>query len=327
MTRQEFLDYAFENNSFNKCAVWKEKTYPEWGLQKRWRHEPYDRTELEREIHEKYIGEIHPEKILDFFENVGRLFFERTETVSGDVLMIDIRWQNCICRWEDINAVVVGVGDLENCSDLIKGFYMSENGKFYDYEHTLLADTEEQFFDYLTTVEFDFHPVIAERTYEMLRFFGWYEGRRVDTTDFEREMRRRGIELTQKQLDFLSEFSGLNFSFKDIYYDWWFYTLDEVLQDNSRQLRTGYEETVTRYGEIVAFKSLVCGDSVDCMVPISVDSEGRLLRGDILLGRNAIESINHLANDAERDSKWQEIEAGQKMTTSGVVRVKAISSE
>ncbi|MDE6731707.1 MAG: hypothetical protein K2J77_02365 [Oscillospiraceae bacterium] len=66
MTRQEFLDYAFENNSFNKCAVWKEKTYPEWGLQKRRRHEPYDRTKLEREIHEKYIGEINPEKILDF---------------------------------------------------------------------------------------------------------------------------------------------------------------------------------------------------------------------------------------------------------------------
>lgn len=313
MTRQEFLDYAFENNSFNKCAVWKEKTHPEWGLQERSGFEPYDRSELEENIHKNYNGEIHPEKILDFFENVGRLSFNRTERVSGDVLRIEIRWQDCICYWEDINSIVNRIGYLENCSGRIKNLYLSENGKFYDEDRTPLGCNEEEFFDYLTTVEFDFHPKIKQRTYDMLKFFGWFEGRRVDTANFECEIKHRGIELTQKQLDFLAEFSGLSFDFHNDYLCWWFYTLEEILQDYSPQLRTGYEETVTRNGEIVAFKSLVCGDSVDCMVPISVDSEGRLLRGDILLGRNAIESINHLANYAKRDKKWQEIEAGQKM--------------
>lgn len=307
MTRQDFLNYAFENNSFNKCAIWKEKTHPEWGLQERSGFKPYDKTELDRKIHENYNGEIHPEKILDFFENIGTIYFERTEQGSDDVLTIDIRWLAYICYWKDIDAVVNRIGYIENCAGVIKILYLSEDGIFFDQDHALLAANEEQFFDYLTTVEFDFHPVISGRTYEMLRFFGWYEGRRVDTTDFEREMRRRGIELTQKQLDFLSEFSGLYFSFKHVYYDWWFYTLDEVLQDNSPQLRTGYKETITHNGEIVAFKSLVCGDSVDCMFPISVDSEGRLIRGNILLGRNTIESINHLANYVNEDVKWVQI--------------------
>lgn len=312
MTRQEFLAYAFENNYFNKHAIWEEKTYPEWGSQERHSPKPYDRTELEGEIHKTYDGEIHPDKILDFFENIGMYSFERRETVSGDVLTIRIRWYNYICWWEDINSVVNCIGEIENCSGNIKTLFMSEEGKFYNQEHELLGSDEKEFFDYLTTVEFDFHPEIKQRTYDMLRYFGWYEGRHIDTTDFEREMRRRGIELTQKQLDFLAEFSGLYFNFDNNYLCWWFFTLDEILQERTPELRTGYEDTVTDNGEIIATKALNCGDKIDVCVPISVDSEGRLYDG-MILGRTTMECINHLADRAERDKKWQEIEGGQKM--------------
>lgn len=86
-----------------------------------------------------------------------------------------------------------------------------------------------------------------------------------------------------------------------------------MLRDNSSQLRTGYKETTCFQGKIVALKSIVCGDSQDTIFPISVDSEGRLLRGPFPLGRNTIESINHLANDAECDEKWQQIDGETKM--------------
>ena len=61
------------------------------------------------------------------------------------------------------------------------------------------------------TVEFDYHPIIEERVYEVLRKAGWYEGRRIDISDFNEEMKRRGFLLSQAQLDFLSEFCGIGF--------------------------------------------------------------------------------------------------------------------
>lgn len=301
MTKHEFIDYAIERHPLNKktCQI---------GIK------PYERQTLEADICTEYSGKFNANKVLDFFEGIGRIYFERTERNSGDALTIDIRWLAYIYYWKDIDAVVNRIGYIENCAGVIKTLYLSEYGLFYDQDHDLLATNEEQFFDYLTTVEFDYHPVIAERTYEMLRCFGWYEGRRVDTTDFEYEMRQRSIELTEKQLAFLSEFSGLSFNFDDYYLCWRFYSLNEIWQDCSPQLRTGYKETVYGdNGEIVALKSLNCGDSYDGMYPISVDSEGRLLRGTRALGRNAIESINHLANYVNENVEWLQINNDPKM--------------
>ena len=224
------------------------------------------------------------------------------------MLQIYVHWGGgYVAQWEDIGVTVYHIVYIDNCAGNVDNLYMSEDGVFYNEKHKLIAENEEEFFDYLTTVEYDFHPVISERTYDMLRFFGWYEGRRVDTTDFECEMRQRSIVLTQKQLDFLSEFSGLYFSFKDVYYDWWFYTLDEIFQDNSPQLRTGYKEAMHYQGETVALNALVCGDRIDTMCPLYVDSEGRILEGPFPYGRNTIESINHLANNVNEDVEWRRI--------------------
>lgn len=294
MTRQEFLDFAVKNNYHNKF----------WGFKKELvSFKPYDRTKLENDIRQAYNGKINPEKMLDFFQNVGEGSFERNESVSGDKLKFYIRWTKYFYYWEDIKSVVNLLGYIENCAGYITDLFISENGQFYDKSHTLLAENEEQFFDYLTTVEFDFHPEIAERTYEMIRFFGWYEGRHIDTADFNKEMLKRGIELTQKQLDFLAEFSGLYFSFKDDGYDWLFYSLDEILENNPER-RTGFKKTVVIGGEVVAENALVCGDAPDTPDPIYIDSEGRLLSSGLHYGRNTIESINHLANNVSRDVEW-----------------------
>ncbi len=47
--------------------------------------------------------------------------------------------------------------------------------------------------------------------------------------------------------------------------------------------------------------------------PIYIDPEGRLLTGAFPLGRNAIESTNHLANDAAKKHIWQRINNNLKM--------------
>ncbi len=326
MKLQDFLDYAFKNNPYNKSLdnmseeerkyeKWCEENAVLWKPKEKIGFKPYDISELKSKIPEKYRDKSHPEKVFNFLETVGELEFERAESGSGDVLRFYLDYAY-LSYWDDIKCLVHYIGYVENCADRIIGFCMSENGRFYTSKHDLIAETEEEFFDYLTTIEFDFHPEIKQRTYDMLRYFGWYEGRHVDTTGFEREMRRRGIELTQKQLDFLAEFSGLHFNFDEEYLCWWFFTLDEILQERTPRLRTGYWETVTHNGEIIATKVLNCGDQVDVPVPISIDSEGRLIMGDILYGRNAIESINHLANDADWDEKWKEIEGGQKQNDS-----------
>ncbi len=267
MKRQEFINYAIAKHPLNR-------NIQQVGF------EPYNRYELEAEIRSEYTEQYNINSVLNFFEGVGTIYFQRTEQESGDILTIDIRWLAYVSFWKDINSVVNRIGYIKNCAGVIETLYLSENGKFYADNHMLIAENEELFFDYLTTVEFDFHPVIAQRTYEMLSFFGWYEGRQVNTSDFECEMRRRGIYLTQKQLDFISEFSGLSFAFDDCYYNWWFYSLDEMLQDNSSQLRTGYEEVMHYQGETVALKALICGDRIDTRCPLYVDEDVKWLSID-----------------------------------------------
>lgn len=83
MTRQEFLDFAVKNNYHNKF----------WGFNKELvSFKPYDRTKLENDIRQAYNGKINPEKMLEFFQNVGEGSFERNEFVSGDKLKFYIRW-------------------------------------------------------------------------------------------------------------------------------------------------------------------------------------------------------------------------------------------
>lgn len=217
MTRQDFLDFAIKNNPLNEHEL-------KYGFK------PYKREELAAGIIKIYPQEFNAEQILDFFENVGYVYFDRAESVSGDILTIALGWARYIEHWDDIGKIVCAIGDIGNCADQnIDRFFLSEDGRFYTHKHMLIADNEESFFDHLMTVEFDYHPIIEERVYEVLRGAGWYDGRRVDVSAFNEEMKRRGFLLSQAQLDFLSEFSGIGFYCKSEHH--YIYSLEEILDN------------------------------------------------------------------------------------------------
>lgn len=120
----------------------------------------------------------------------------------------------------------------------IECFYLSEDGRFWDDHHQLRFQREDELLDYLMKVEYDFHPVISEKTFEIMRHFGWYEGRHTNTTEFDKELKKYKIVLSQTQLDTISEFSGIEFSFSSHSFDNEFLSLEGIIEllaeDHSR---------------------------------------------------------------------------------------------
>lgn len=279
MTTQEFLDYASKQPIYDLY------------------HGSYTKDELYEKIRKYYTSGSNPEKIVEFFSSVGRLAFERDEKKSDDTLIIDLRYMAFNCFWEDIDCAVNAAGLIEDFAGEIKELYISEQGKFYDQDHTLIAETNEDLFDYLTTVEFDFHPEIRQRTYDMLEHVGWYPGRRVYMSEFDLKMRQRGIELTKEQLDFLSEFSGLQFIFDDN--SWRFYSLESILE-YYHPLIIG---TSCRNVRVVGKNIFECGCTMGSGIYLC--ENGLLAHGpEHLLGRTTMECVNHLCNYVSEDSKW-----------------------
>ncbi len=258
-------------------------------------HGLYTEDELNDWISEAYDGIINAEKIVSFFSGIGHLYFNRIETKSGDELEIDLRWLNCIENWKDICCVVNSIGFISNNSGRIEQFYISECGKFYNQNRKLIAENEEEFFDYIATVEYDFHPEIKQRTYDMLRFFGWYEGRHIDTTAFEQEMNRRGIELSKEQLDFFSKFSGLYFMFDSDH--WYFSSLEEILTKDEYYAEQSSKDDKNQH------KIIYCGGTMGG--PLAVDPSGIInFFWGFPQGRTTMECINHLCEGVSEECKW-----------------------
>ena len=184
---------------------------------------------------------------------------------------------------------------MENCAGRIEDYFISEQGKFYNQDHKLIAENIEDFAEYITTVEYDYHPEITQRTYDMLRFFGWYEGRHIDTTAFEQEMNRRGIELSKEQLDFFAEFSGLCFSFSSDF--WCFDSLEGILAEDKYYVEQSSNDGKNPY------KIIYCGDTMGG--PLAVDPSGIInFFWGFPQGRTTMECINHLCENVDRDCKW-----------------------
>ncbi len=257
--------------------------------------EGYSAEKLEAEIHEVYPNEFDMNQIIDFFLKIGRLSFERIETKSGDKLSYYFGWGYPVEFWADINCVVNSVGILDNCAGRIERYFISEQGKFYNQDHKPIAENMEEFAEYITTVEYDYHPETTKRTYDMLRYFGWYEGRHIDTTAFEQELNRRGIELSKEQLDFFREFSGLYFSFNSDC--WYFYSLEEILKQKK------IIDPVLEKRNPRKHPTVLCGKTMGG--PLAVDAEG-IIRFfySIPQGRTTMECINHLCEGVNRDCKW-----------------------
>lgn len=280
MTRQEFLNYASEQPRFN---VYRE-LYSYW--------------DLEKFFDKSYKNGSSSKKIVDFLNGVGKMLFERIESKSGDVLVIHVSSYGSSCNWQDIGCMVSEFGVIRNCAGTIESFFISEQGRFYNQNHKLLAENEEDFFDYLVTVEYDFHPEIPRRTYHILRHFGWYDGRHIDTAEFEQKMKHRGIDFTKAQLDFLGEFSGLTFELSDYYY-WKIYSLDKILENYVPIAQPDAHRKVR------IEDAFGCGDDGNGLIFLS--SDGLLALGvNTPLGRTTMECINHLCNYSHENPPWLE---------------------
>ena len=279
MTRQEFLNYASEQPLFDVY------------------HKLYSESELTHKISQNYRSGSNPQKIIDYFMGIGDVEFERIEKVSKDILKIALLYSaGSNYYWNDADCAVQYVGTTSNCAGTIEVLYISEQGKFYNQNHKLIAKTEEDFFDYITTVEYDFHPEIPNRTYHILRHFGWYEGRHIDTSEFEQKMKKRGIEFTKAQLDFLSEFGDLIFLLPGVV--WNFSSLSDI-----SELYTSMPVNPGKQSRIVTEYAFACGFEDGGVLYLTADGLIATSQNNPL-GRTTMECINHLCNYTAENDPW-----------------------
>ena len=258
-------------------------------------HKPYSADEIVAEIRKIYSGNINTSKIVECFLIIGNISFERVEKHSNDELRFALGWCYPVEFWSDIGCVVNGIGIVDNCAGRVERFHISEQGKFYNQDHKLIAENIEDFAEYITTVEYDYHPKTTQRTYDMLRFFGWYEGRHIDTTAFEQELNRRGIELSKEQLDFFAEFSGLDFNFDSDC--WYFYSLEQILEQNK------IIDHVLEKRNPRKHPTVLCGKTMGG--PLAVDGNGIIqFFYAYPQGRTTMECINNLCEGVSEDCKW-----------------------
>ena len=277
MTNQEFVERI--------CASAKSVSY----------HKTYSADEIETEIRNVYSGNINTSKIVECFLIIGDISFERIEKHSNDELRFALGWCYPVEFWSDIGCVVNGTGIVDNCAGRIERFHISEQGKFYNQDHKLIAENIEDFAEYITTVEYDYHPKTTQRTYDMLRFFGWYEGRHIDTTAFEQELNRRGIELSKEQLDFFAEFSGLDFNFDSDC--WYFYSLEQILEQNKIMDHVLEKRNPRKH------PTVLCGKTMGG--PLAVDGNGIIqFFYAYPQGRTTMECINNLCEGVSENCKW-----------------------
>lgn len=279
MTRQEFLNYASGQPLFDVY------------------HKLYSESDLTHKINQNYRSGSNPQKILDYFMGIGDVEFERTEKSSKDILRIALLYYaGSNYYWNDVDCAVQCVGTTSNCAGTIEVLYISEQGKFYNQDHKLIAENEKDFFDYLVTIEYDFHPEIPNRTYHILRHFGWYNGRHIDTFEFEQKMKKRGIEFTKAQLDFLSEFSNLYFLLPGVV--WNFSSLSDILE-----LYTSMPVNPGKQSSVITEHAFACGFEDGGALYLTVDGLIATSQNNPL-GRTTMECINHLCNFTIDNDLW-----------------------
>ncbi len=281
MTKQEFITYASKQLGF-KNSLYESASYLDNYIKSK---SGINKTEFVTNF--LYSGGLN-----------GYLHFYRREECSGDILTIRIHSIANHTFWrDDIQQFVSEIAVISNCAGLIEEFLISEDGRFWNKNNELKAENEEQFFDYLANVEYDFHPEIKQRTYDILEHFGWYQGRHIDVTEFEKTMKNHGFTLTEHQLAFFSEFSGLEWYFAQSGdYDLKFLTLEEVLEwSETEHIERLYDGSILP-GEMLIYIGLFQEG------PLYLSSDGRIFNIHFLpLGRTALEGINNLVNHIPKD--------------------------
>lgn len=225
--------------------------------------------------------------IVEFANWVDHISFKRAETGSDDILNFNITLcVNAPEFWNDIDRTVFYGGYIMGSAGVIKAIYVSTDGKFYDHKHELIAENEEDYFDYLLTVEFDYHPIIKECVYDALREAGWYEGRSVDVTELDNKFKEVNVFLSQAQLDFLKEFSGLTVKNSEDDYKCRFYSLKKILRDLPR-----YHTNEKRRRDDCSL-DVISSDAADhCYY---IQPSGIITFYGLSEGRTTMEGINHV---------------------------------
>lgn len=285
MTRSEFLEQASKQYNFGKFNLKKEDKL--------------------REIRAWSKLDFAPEFITDFLFGGGingDLWFYRFENISDDRLTVDLSYNRYdpISYWEDIGQFAASVARIRNCVEIIEEFYLSEDGRFFDKNHKLKFQAEDELFDYLFTKEYDYHPVITEKTYEMLQHYGWYEGRRVDISPLVEYLQKQGITLSQIQRDAISEFSGLAFfphntSVQE------FYHVEDMVMSESEVVPEVYDFYSKR---LVGKNLLHIGSNYEQFFYLSDDGKIFVDKVDIK-GRTILEYINWFSKDLPENVRWQ----------------------
>lgn len=179
------------------------------------------------------------DKVLEFIKTYGKFYSERIEKISGDTITFNCSPVDNYCPfWEEFQEVAVYIGCFRNIScgnsyknESIEKFYMLSDGAFYNQDKKKIADNSETFWDYVMTVEYDYHAPILESTYRRLQEAGWYEGRKIDISGLVKECEKDGVFLTEPQKRFIEEFGGLKGSREGSNY--WFYISDKRTNEYS----------------------------------------------------------------------------------------------
>ena len=69
-----------------------------------------------------------------------------------------------IAEWQGEKKNVIGVAWISNASGSIETIFMNEVGEFFNSKAELIANNEDRFFDYLFTIEYDYHAPIMPQT-------------------------------------------------------------------------------------------------------------------------------------------------------------------
>lgn len=227
--------------------------------------------------------------IIDFAKWLDNAVLKRPEKNSDDVLqLVIVPCINDAEFWSDINKTVFYTGYIAGLAGIIKTMYVSSDGKFYDHNHELIAGNEEDFFDYLLSVEFDFHPVIKECVYDALRKAGWYEGRCVDIAELNDKLKEFNIFLSKAQLDFLKEFSGITVKDDSNGYKCRFLSAKRILRDISSY----YNDNERRPRRDDYSLCAISSDAAD--FSYYLEPNGIITFCGIPQGRTTMECINHV---------------------------------
>lgn len=158
-------------------------------------------------------------KMLNYISEYGSFNFSKQEFQSGDVIEFYSRpLQFCNPYLEEFGERVAFIGGYRNCSCsfcgrqttfFIEAFYMNSAGVIINQNQLQIAGNLDNFWNYLIEKEYDFHPVISDDVYNVLKQAGWYEGRQINIDPLLEECMEDDVFPTDIQIAFIQEFGGI----------------------------------------------------------------------------------------------------------------------